>query len=62
MQDKTGDNNVDVSLPKKVKRESEAHSEVAMKYLLGDVYEISDEEDNDVETEVARYTAEPQRR
>ena len=62
MQDKTDDNNVDVSLPKKAKRESEAHSEAAMKYLLGDVYEISDEEDNDVETEVARYTAEPQRR
>ena len=62
VQDKTDDNNVDVSLPKKVKRESEAHSEAAMKYLLGDVYEISDEEDNDVETEVARYTAEPQRR
>ena len=62
VQDKTDDNNVDVSLPKKVKRESEAHSEAAMKYLLGDVYEISDEEDNDVETEVARYMAEPQRR
>ena len=62
VQDKTYDNNVDVSLPKKVKRESEAHSEAAMKYLLGDVYEISDEEDNNVETEVARYTAEPQRR
>ena len=42
-----------------MKRESEAHSEGAMKYLLGDVYEISDEEDNDVETEVARYMAEP---
>ena len=62
VQDKTDDNNVDVSLQKKVKRESEAHSEAAMKYLLGDVYEISDEEDNDVETEVARYMAEPQRR
>ena len=34
----------------------------AMKYLLGDVYEISDEEDKDVETEVARYMAEPQKR
>ena len=32
MQDKTDDNNVDVSLPKKVKRESEAHSEAAKKY------------------------------
>ena len=50
------------NIPRKVKRESEAHSEAAMKYLLGDVYEISDEEDNDVETEVARYIAEPQRR
>ena len=29
---------------------------------MGDVYEISDEEDNDVETEVARYMAEPQSR
>ena len=45
-----------------MKRESEAHSEAAMKHLLGDVYEISDEEDNEVETEVARYRAEPQRR
>ena len=50
------------SIPRKVKRESEAHSEAAMKYLLGDVYEISDEEDKDVETEVARYMAEPQKR
>ena len=49
------------SIPRKVKRESKAHSE-AMKYLLGDVYEISDEEDKDVETEVARYMAEPQKR
>ena len=50
------------SIPRKVKRESEAHSEAAMKYLLGDVYEISDKEDKDVETEVARYMAEPQKR
>ena len=57
-QDKMEEDNI----PRKVKRESEAHSEAAMKYLLGDVYEISDEEDNDVETEVARYIAEPQRR
>ena len=33
-----------------------------MKYLLGDVYEISHEEDKDVETEVARYMAELQKR
>ena len=50
------------SIPRKVKRESEAHSEAAMKYLLGDVYEISDEEDKDVKTEVVRYMAEPQKR
>ena len=37
MQDKTDDNNVDVSLPKKAKRESEAYSETAIKYLLGNM-------------------------
>ena len=46
----------------KVKREAESHSETAMKYLLGDVYEVSDDEENDIETEVTRYMAEPQKR
>ena len=44
----------------KVKRESEEHSEAAVKYLLGDVYEVSDDEDDRIQTEVERYMAEPQ--
>lgn len=46
---------------KKVKTEPE-HSEAAMKYLLGEIYEVSDEEDDDVESEVARYMAQPSKR
>ena len=48
-------------VPPKVKRESEQHSEAAMKYLLGDAYEISDDENDDVESEIDRYISEPQR-
>ena len=50
------------TVPPKVKRESEEHSEAAMKYLIGDVYEVSDDEDDGIQTEVERYMAEPQKR
>ena len=50
------------TIPPKVKRESEEHSEATMKYLLGDVYEVSDDEDDGIQTEVERYMAEPQKR
>ena len=50
------------TVPPKVKRESEEHSEAAVKYLLGDVYEVSDDEDDGIQTEVERYMAEPQKR
>ena len=50
------------TVPPKVKRESEEHNEAAMKYLLGDVYEVSDDEDDGIQTEVERYMAEPQKR
>ena len=50
------------TVPPKVKRESEEHSEAAMKYLLGDVYEVSDDKDDGIQTEVERYMAEPQKR
>ena len=33
-----------------------------MKYLLGDVYEVSDDQDDWIQTEVERYMAEPQKR
>ena len=52
------------TVPPKVKRESEKHCEAAMKYLLGDVYEdeVSDDEDDGIQTEVERYMAESQKR
>ena len=50
------------TVPPKVKRESEEHSEAAMKYILGDVYEVSDDEDDGIQTEVERYMAESQKR
>ena len=49
-------------VPPKVKREIKEHSEAAMKYLLGDVYEISHDEDDGIQTEIERYMAEPQKR
>ena len=50
------------TVPPKVKRESEEHSQAAMKYILGDVYEVSDDEDDGIQTEVKGYMAEPQKR
>ena len=34
------------TVPPKVKRESEEHSEAAIKYLFGDVHEVSDDDDD----------------
>ena len=47
--------------PPKIKKESEEHCEAAMKYLMGDIYEVSDDEEESIETEVSRYMVEPRR-
>lgn len=47
----------DTSPAKSMKREPDQHSEEAMKYLIGEIYEISDDEGNDTEAEVANYMA-----
>lgn len=46
---------------KKIKTECD-HSEAAMKYLMGEISDISDDENDDVESEVARYMAQPFKR
>ena len=50
------------TVPPKVKRESEEHSKAAMLYLLRDVHEVSEDEDDGIQTEVKIYMAEPQKR
>ena len=49
------------TVPPKIKKESEEHCEAAMKYLMPDIYEVSDDEEEDIETEVSRYLAEPRK-
>ena len=48
-------------VPPKIKKRSEEHYEAAMKYLMGDIYEVSDDEEEDIESEVSRYLAEPRK-
>ena len=46
-------------VPPKIKREYEEHCEAAMKYLLRDIYEVSDDEEDTIEAEVSRYMTNP---
>ena len=46
-------------VPPKIKKESEEHCEAAMKYLMGEIYDVSDEEEDSIEAEVSRYMVEP---
>ena len=45
-------------VPPKIKKESEEHCEAAMKYLMGEIYDVSDEEEDSIEAEVSRYMVE----
>ncbi len=49
-------------LPAKIKRESQEHSESAMKFLLGSAYDVSDKEEDDIDLEIERYLSESQKK